>query len=671
MKFYLNKNFFRRRSVQMILAGVIVFSVLLSLALPAALRLRKEKSAAAGENAALLELREAAKTLSKKQPPIEDFFKNSQMVRLKLSPNGERLAYLKPFKNRMNIHVRRLHDPPSEKRITHQTDRSVAGFAWKENETLIYMKDFGGNENFHVFRALANGEEEKDLTPFSQDVKVRIVDFLDQVSEDSILISANKRKRSVFDVYRLNVKTGELNQIAENPGFYESWMTDHNGRLRVALSQEGLRSSVYYRETEEQEFQKIKTIDFKDSFYPIMFTFDNQNLYVSSNLGRDKEDLEVFSPKKNKVISILFSHPKVSVTGLSYSKKRKKLLSANYTTWEGKTEKHFLDAEHERIFRDLQAKIPGKEISIVSQNRAEDLFIISAWSDKSPGVYYLYDVQKQSLSVIANPRPWIKEQDMSEQRPIQYTARDGQVIHGYLTLPLKALPKNLPVVVNPHGGPWSRDMWGYSSETQFLSNRGYAVFQMNFRGSTGYGRKFWIDGFKQWGRRIQDDITDGVHWLIEEGIADKNRIAVYGASFGGYAVLAGMAFTPNLYACGVNYVGVSNIFTFFNSIPPYWESWREMMYEMAGHPEKDKKLLMEVSPLFSAHKIQKPLFVVHGANDPRVKKEEADQIVKALEKKKIHVPYLVKADEGHGFQNEENRLDFYSLMEAFLEKCLK
>ena len=257
---------------------------------------------------------------------------------------------------------------------------------------------------------------------------------------------------------------------------------------------------------------------------------------------------------------------------------------------------------------------------------------------------------------------------MAEKNPIKYQSRDGLTIHGYLTLPKGSNGKNLPVVVNPHGGPWARDTWGYRSEIQFLANRGFAVFQMNFRGSTGYGREFWEKSFKEWGKSMQDDITDGVNWLIDEGIADPKRIAIYGASYGGYATLAGLTFTPDLYACGVDYVGVSSLFTFMESIPPYWELYRAMLYEMVGHPEKDKDLLSSASPLLHIDKIKVPLFIAQGANDQRVKKSESDQIVEALQKAGVDVPYMVKDDEGHGFYNEENQFDFYRAMEKFLNK---
>ena len=594
--------------------------------------------------------------------PLEDFFKNSEISSIQLSPNGKYLAYLKPHQNRMNIYVRRVDDPESEKRITNQTMRDIGGFGWKGNDTLIFMKDSAGDENFHIFSVSATGENEKDLTPF-KDTRTLIIDGLLGVSEDHILIGTNQRMKTVFDVYRLNIKTGDIQLVAENPGHFLGWLTDHEGKLRVAVATDGVNTAIHYRETEQEAFQQIVITDFRDSFTPVMFTFDNKNLYVTSNLDRDKTAIEIFDPREKKVLSTVFSHPEVDVSALLASKKSKVLIAAFYTTW--KTEAHFFESDYQSLFQDLESKFP-KGFNIASATWEEDLMIIAANEN-----YYLYNTTEKTADKIVEPRPWLKSEDLAETKPIQYTSRDGLTIHGYLTLPKESDGKNLPVVVHPHGGPWLRDTLAYNPEVQFLANRGYAVFQMNFRGSTGYGKKFWQAGFKQWGKKMQDDITDGVHYLIDEGIADKDRIAIYGSSYGGYAVLAGLAFTPDLYACGVDYVGISNIFSFINSIPPYWEPLRKQMYEMIGHPEKDKELLTEVSPFFHADKIKVPLLVVQGARDPRVKKAESDQIVQALEERGIEVPYLVKENEGHGFYNEENRMEFYSLMEAFLEQCLK
>jgi dipeptidyl aminopeptidase/acylaminoacyl peptidase len=289
-------------------------------------------------------------------------------------------------------------------------------------------------------------------------------------------------------------------------------------------------------------------------------------------------------------------------------------------------------------------------------------------SDRSLGTSYFYDITNDELTKIIERAPWINEDDMSEMKPISYKSKDGIVIHGYLTLPKGLDAKNLPVVINPHGGPWARDFWGFNPEVQFLANRGYAVLQMNFRGSTGYGRKFWESSFKQWGRTMQQDISDGVNWLVSEGIADPKRVAIYGASYGGYATLAGLTFTPELYACGVDYVGVSNMFTFMGTIPPYWKPYLEMFHEMVGNPHSDSISLREVSPVFYVDKIRAPLFIAQGANDPRVNKAESDQVVEALKKRGVQVEYMVKDNEGHGFANEENQFDFYGSMEHFLAK---
>ena len=294
--------------------------------------------------------------------------------------------------------------------------------------------------------------------------------------------------------------------------------------------------------------------------------------------------------------------------------------------------------------------------------------IVRTFSDKSRGAYYYYDHVSNEFEKLADISPRLNEDEMAAMEPIQYQSRDGLTINGYLTIPRGAEPKMLPVIVNPHGGPWARNRWGFDSEAQFLANRGLAVLQVNYRGSTGYGKAFWKASFKEWGRKMQDDITDGVNWLIREGIADRQRIGIYGASFGGYATLAGLAFTPDLCVCGVDYVGISNIFTWLKTIPPYWEPYRQMWREMIGDPEKDKELLIAGSPYFHAGRIKAPLFVAQGANDPRVKKAESDQIVAELEKRGIEVQYMVKDNEGHGFRNQENRFKFYRAMEDFLSK---
>ena len=399
---------------------------------------------------------------------------------------------------------------------------------------------------------------------------------------------------------------------------------------------------------------------------PLFFTFDNQNIYASSNIGRDKNAIVIFDLEKKAETELLYDHPEVDVHNLNYSRKRKVLTSVSYTT--DKRSRVFLDEISERMYKSLEEKLKGYEIIFSASNKAEDKYIVRTYSDRSLGAYYFYDVTSDELTLIEEISPWLNEEDLCTMTPIKYTSRDGLTIHGYLTLPKGLAPKDLPVVINPHGGPWARDNWGFNPEVQLLANRGYAVLQMNFRGSVGYGRKFLEASFKQWGKTMQDDITDGVNWLVEKGIADPDRVAIYGGSYGGYATLAGLAFTPDVYACGVDYVGVSNLFTFMSTIPPYWEPFLEMMYEMVGHPEKDKALMEAASPVMHADKIVAPLFIAQGAKDPRVNVDESDQMVEAMKKRGVEVEYMVEPEEGHGFHNEENRFKFYRAMDVFLNK---
>jgi len=595
--------------------------------------------------------------------PMEDFFRNPEKSSFQISPNGEHIAYMKPWKTRMNVHVVNVKSN-NETRLTSSEERGVYGFGWLGNDRIGYVKDDGGNENMHFYAVNIDGSNEIDLTPYDN-VQARIIDDLED-DPNHVIIGLNKRNPQIHDPFRVNINTGESEMIAENPGNISSWVTDHDGRLRMATTSDGVNTSLLYRDTEKDDFKPILTTDFKVNVSPLFFTFDNKNVYVASNRDRDKTAIYEFDISKAKEQELIFEHDEVDVSGLMYSKKRKVLTGVNFTVSKG--DKVFFDDWRRDIQNKLESQLPGYEVGITSFSKDETKAVVVSYSDKSRGTYYYYDVENDKLTELAKISPWLEEEHMAEMKPVKYKSRDGFNIHGYLTLPVGSDGKNLPVVVNPHGGPWARDTWGYRSEIQFLANRGFAVFQMNFRGSTGYGREFWEISFKQWGKSMQDDITDGVNWLIDEGIADPERIAIYGASYGGYATLAGLAFTPDLYACGVDYVGVSSLFTFMESMPPYWELYRSMMYEMVGHPEKDKELLASSSPLLHVDKIKVPLFIAQGANDPRVVKSESDQIVEALKSEGIEVPYMVKEDEGHGFYNQENQFDFYREMEKFLKK---
>jgi len=610
--------------------------------------------------AALAPAAALAETAAPPKFPVRDFFANPERAYFRLSDDGRTLGFMQPVAGaegkprRLNVFVQPLEGskPVGEPRqLTHETARDINIYYWKGSDRILYTKDFGGDENFHVVA-----------------VDVKTGKIVDDLPDDPfhVLIQHNKRNPEVFDVFRVDVRTGESVLVAENPGDILGWQTDHHGRVLMAVRTKGLDSELLYRANEKAEFRTIATTDYKTRLDPAFFTDDEQKVYMISNRGRDKTALVMMDPNKPQAEAeeVLYQDPEVDVDGPSWSNARKRLTMVTYS--RDKTVRKFFDPYYEKVFADIEKQLPGMEIALQNSNKAEDKFIVAAANDRTPGARYIYDAKADTLTKLGDINTKIPEAAMSFMKPIAYTARDGLAIHGYLTLPLGKEPKNLACIVNPHGGPWARDTWGYNPEVQFLANRGYCVLQMNFRSSTGYGRKFWEAGFGQWGLKMQDDITDGVKWLIAQGIADPKRVGIYGGSYGGYATLAGVTFTPDLYAAAVDYVGVANMFTFMKTIPPYWKPLMPKFYEMVGDPVKDKARLEATSPVMHADRIKTPLFVAQGARDPRVNKDESDQMVAALKKRGVAVQYMVKDNEGHGFRNEENQFEFYEAMEKFL-----
>jgi dipeptidyl aminopeptidase/acylaminoacyl peptidase len=605
---------------------------------------------------------------SKKAPeiPIEDFFRNPEKTYYKISPNGQYISYQAPYNNRMNLLIEDINTQ-STKQITFEEDRSIGGYIWANDTRILYVKDEGGNEDFKLYGVNIDGSDQKCLTCY-EGVRVQLIDDLID-SPDEIIIGLNLRDSTVFDPYRLNIVTGKLKNLAINPGNIINWMTDHDGKLRLATAvYGGVNQVILYRDKEEDAFRPVLKTTWKDDFRPQFFTFDNRMIYALSNIGRDKIEVVVFDPKSKSETQVLYKNPEVDITKLKYSRKRQKLTTAHFTTH--KKQEYFFDEFAKDHYEIVKSKLPDYDIWVTSMSRNEDMYIVEAFNDKSRGTYYLYNSHDETLRLISTASPWLNAQHLASMEPVSFVSRDGLTIHGYLTLPKGVNPKNLPVIINPHGGPWTRNYWGYNPEVQFFANRGYAVLQLNFRGSTGYGKEFWLKSVKQWGKAMQNDITDGTKWLIDKGIADKNKIAIYGSSWGGYAALCGVTFTPDLYTCGIDYVGPSNLFSFMQTLPPYWEPMREMFYELVGHPENDSLLLAEISPALHVDQVKVPLLIAQGANDPRVNIQESDQIVEALRQQNVEVEYIVKQNEGHGFKNEENRFALYRAIEEFLNKNL-
>ncbi len=606
--------------------------------------------------------------------PVQDFFRNPERGFFRLSDDGAMLGFMQPAGingqvARMNVFVQALQGSTpvgQPRRLTQESERDISQYFWKGSNTVIYEKDLNGDENFHVLAVDAGSGKLTDLTPFPG-VRASIEDDL-QDDPDHILISHNRRNPEVFDVYRADIHTGVLTLVAENPGDIIGWQTDHKGRVRAGIASDGLHSTLLYRDTESEDFRPIITTDFRTTVSPEFFTFDNQRFYALSNRGRDCLALVIIDPAQPELEQLVFEVAGADLDGAGYSRLRQVPTLAIYQT--DKPKYHFFDNVSRQLHADVAQKLPGYEISLQSGTRDETKYIVAAYNDRTPGSRYIYDAASNTLDKLADINPKLPEQDMAPLLPVQYQSRDGLTIHGYLTLPVGRSPENLPCIINPHGGPWLRDGWGFNPEAQFLANRGYCVLQMNFRGSTGYGRDFWEAGFGQWGLGMQDDISDGVQWLIGQGIADPRRIAIYGGSYGGYATLAGIAYTPDLYAAAVDYVGVSNLLTFMNTIPPYWKPMLAKMHSMVGDPVADRERLVATSPALNAGNIRAPLFIAQGAHDPRVNKDESDQMVVALRARGVDVEYMVKDNEGHGFHNDENKFEFYEGMETFLERHL-
>ncbi|HEY0898565.1 MAG TPA: S9 family peptidase [Sphingobacteriaceae bacterium] len=598
--------------------------------------------------------------------PVEDFFKNPEKTAFLISPDGRFISYLQPFENRLNLFVTTL-DGKSVQRITSETDRNISYYFWADNDQLIYVKDRNGEKNGQLFAVKKDGTRHRNLVPYP-DVKFSLINT-DPLKNGQLLVALNKRDVAAFDAYRLDINTGKLTLITQNPGNIARWYADPQGKIRLAVAGDGVNETILYRQDEGQKFRSVVTNNFKSTIAPIGFCKDHACIYAISNNNRDKSVLVEFDCNTGKEHKVIYANPKVDVTEAYYSSRQQKPLYVGFESW--KKERRFLDPASEAIYRSLQKQLPKAEIKMTSADSSAQKFIIRTFTDRNPGAYYLYTLADKKLKLLSVTNPALKEDEMCEMKPISYKTRDNLTIHGYLTLPKGVKPSNLPVIVLPHGGPSSRNTWGFNSEVQFLANRGYAVFQMNYRGSTGYGKSFWTAGFKQWGGKMQNDITDGVRWLISEGIADPKRIGIYGSSFGGYSALHGLCFNSELYACGASYSGLVNLFTYLKGIPPHYKPYLEMYYEMVGNPETNADYFRNVSPVFHTNQIKVPVLIAQGTKDPRVNISETNQFVRELKSRGVPVTYIVKENEGHFFKNQENRLEFYQQLEKFLATNLQ
>ena len=602
-----------------------------------------------------------------RQVPLDDFFKNPDKTSFRISPDGKYISYRQPYKNRMNIYVQTL-DGRQVTRITNETKFNITYYFWTNNNELLFTTDNWRNKSAHMYAVSKTGTNLRGLLPVDKSGAYLINGEL--IIDDQLLISNNKRDSSIFDAYRLNVRTGKLVLAEKNPGNIIKWFADEAGKLRMALASDGVYETLLFRNQESDKFRPVITNNFKNKIIPIGYCkADGSRIYALSNLNRDKKALVEFNCSTGKEDRVIYSHPDVDITDAGYAVARHEVLYVGYENT--KRERKYLSDSLSAIYKDLDKLLPNTEIRIVSNDSLEKQVIIRTLTDRSPGAFYHYSLTEKKLSKLSDVNPSIPEKEMCVMKPISFKARDGLAINGYLTLPLGYKPKKLPVIVIPHGGPAERNTWGFNSEVQFLANRGYAVYQINFRGSGGYGKKFWISGFKKWGSDIQNDITDGVKWLINEGIADEKRIAIYGEGFGGYSALYGLSFNPELYKCGASQSGYLNLFSYIKAVPVDYKPVLQMYYEMVGNPEKEIDYLRAISPVFHAKKIKAPVLIAQDIVDERLNINETNQFVSELKKGNVPVTYITKKDTEFTLRNPENRINFYKELEKFFETHLR
>ncbi|MFH1197139.1 MAG: S9 family peptidase [bacterium] len=603
-----------------------------------------------------------------KEIPLENFFKKPQQSGYLLSPDGKNYIYTAPVNGINNIFMREI-EKTEPIQLTNFADRDIKNSYWGNNNIVLFRQDTEGDENYKLYSLDISSKKINCLTDF-ENSNASIIDLYAK-DPDEIIIGLNKRDPECLDVYRLNILTGELRMIEQNPGNVRSWMVDNNGVVRIAYAED-----VFYRKDEKSEFKKLIGSEGEDDTFTIhYFTPDNKNVYAYSNIGRDKIAIVEYDLDANKEVHVLFEDPTYDTFGdderdyFEYSAIKQKLIYALYTA--EKRTFYFFDDELNEIYNNLKKKIGSYEIQFTSISNDFNKIMFYAYSDRLDGTTYLYNYANDELQLISKATPWLNENELAEMKPIKFTARDGLTIHGYLTVPKGGEAKNLSVIVNPHAGPQWRNSWGFNEFAQFFANRGYAVLQINFRGSEGYGKKFMQAGFNQWGRKMQDDITDGVNWLIEQGVADKNRIAIFGWSFGGYAALAGITFTPDLYACGIDFWGISNYFTFYNNFPPQWKNYMGEINRRWGNAVADSLLMHQVSPVFHVENIKAPVFIGQSVNDRRVVYQHSEQMVEELKKYNKEYEYVLVEGEGHALTNEKKIIDLMKRVEAFLNKHMK
>jgi dipeptidyl aminopeptidase/acylaminoacyl peptidase len=612
-------------------------------------------------------------------PPLLDrevFFGDPAFNAAQISPDGRFITFRRAHRDVMNVWVKGVDEPFEAARPLTADRRPVPGYFWsRDGRHVLYVQDRDGDENYHVYAVDLEAEADtetgvppaRDLTPVDG-IRAQIFD----VPKDApgvLLVGINDRDAAWHDVYRVDIATGERTLVVENTGRFTGLVADDAGAIHLVSRTAEDGSTELLRVENGAVGEVVYTCTVTEDCYPVRLHPDGRRVYLVTNAGaRDLTELVLLDPA-TRVEELVERDPEgeVDFGEATFSEATGELV---LTSYEGDRTRLYPKTDAMRAaLAFLEDELPDGELGVQSATADDRVLVVSVSRDVDPGAVYLYDRDAGTATFLYRGRPTLPTEHLAAMRPVRYRARDGRMIPAYLTLPPGVEPRSLPTVILPHGGPWARDTWGYNGFLQFLANRGYAVLDPNFRGSTGYGKDFLNAGNGQWGTgAMQHDISDGVQYLIEQGIADPARVGIMGGSYGGYAVLAGLTYTPELYAAGVDLFGPSNLLTLLETIPPYWAQIRQMFYERMGNPEtaEGRAQLVAQSPLHVADRIRVPLLIFQGANDPRVKQAESDQIVIALRDRGYPVEYLVAPDEGHGIADETNRLAVFAAIERFL-----
>jgi dipeptidyl aminopeptidase/acylaminoacyl peptidase len=606
--------------------------------------------------------------------PRQVLFGNPERVRPRISPDGTQLAWIAPSDGVLNVWVAPANqgkdqgiDWSAARVVTDDSDRGIRMFAWAhDGRHLLYVQDAGGDENWRLHDVDLATMQRRDLTPFDN-VQTQLI-AAEKKFPTEILIGLNKDNPQLHDVYRLDLTTGELAKEVDNPGFV-GWLADSQLVVRAGIAPQPDGSLILMvRGRADQDWRALLTIAAEDALTstPVAFSEDGASLLAVSSVGADTGRLVRIDLATGSA-EVLAQDPDCDVTDVRLHPDTREPQIVTFL--KDRSEYLVLDPDVEADLAAIRALHPG-DPSFADQDDADRTWLIGFTNDTGAVPYYSYDRETRTGQFLFEHQPELSRYELAPMEPFSFTSRDGLTIHGYATFPPGAGREGLPMVLNVHGGPWARDTWGFNPEAQWLANRGYLCVQVNFRGSTGYGKAFVNAGDREWGGRMHDDLLDAVAFATGQGWADPARVAIYGGSYGGYAALVGAAFTPELFCCAVDIVGPSNLKTLIETVPPYWAPVIAQFHRAVGDPAKDADFLWSRSPLSRADNISIPLLIAQGANDPRVKQAESEQIVAALVKAGIDHEYMLFPDEGHGFAKPENRLRFYAAAERFLARHL-